>query len=124
MMPSSAPPAGWYAISLTPSLLRWWNGHGWTDDVVVRSTSGKGSQQTGAAFLRRGRAFATAFWVLAGAWVVLTVIMSITGGYGLIWFAAPVPFIIVSIVFESRLSRYRRLLAADAPPPFGLAPLR
>ncbi|MFJ2543178.1 DUF2510 domain-containing protein [Microbacterium sp. NPDC087589] len=124
MIPVSGPPAGWYAISLNPSLLRWWNGAGWTDDVVVRAPSGVDSPQTAAAFLRRGRLFAGTSWILAGLWVALTVLMSVTGGYGVIWLLAPLPFIVVSVVFQSRLSRYRRLLAADAPPPYGLHPIR
>lgn len=123
VIPSPTPSVGWYAISLTPSILRWWNGVAWTDDLVVRASSGTDSRQTGATFLRRGRLFATAFWVLAGLWVAVTVVMSLTGGYGLIWFLAPLPFIVISIVFEARLSRYRRLLAPDAPPPFGLNPI-
>lgn len=124
MIPVSVLPTGWYAISLKPSLLRWWNGTGWTDDLVVRASSGVDSPQTGTAFLRRGRLFATASWILAALWMALTVLMSVTGGYGVIWFLAPLPFIVVSIVFETRLSGYRRLLAADAPPPFGLNPIR
>lgn len=119
-----SPEPGWYAISLRPSMIRWWNGHGWADDVVVRSRAGADWRQTGTRIVRRGRLITSGVWVVSGLWVALVIAMMLSGGHGLIWILAPLLFITGSIVLERQLSRHRRLLAADAPPPYGLSPLR
>lgn len=120
--PASAPHAGWYAISQKPPILRWWTGSGWSDALVLRSAASHTRQST-ATLLRRVTSITVGFWVLTGLWWALTIVMLISGGYGLLWFLAPVIFVAGSSVLEVRRSAYRRLLAADAPPPFGLAPV-
>lgn len=122
--PHSTPEPGWYEISVKPSMIRWWNGHAWGDDVVVRARAGADSHQTSTGIIRRGRLITSGFWVVSGLWVALVIVMLLSGGHGVIWILAPLPFIIGSIVLEGQLSRHRRLLAADAPPPHGLSPLR
>ena len=94
------------------------------DDVVVRARAGADSHQTSTGIIRRGRLITSGFWVVSGLWVALVIVMLLSGGHGVIWILAPLPFIIGSIVLEGQLSRHRRLLAADAPPPHGLSPLR
>lgn len=121
--PHTTPP-GWYVISLKPSMIRWWNGQAWGDDVVVRARGGTDWHQTGTRIVRRGRLITTGFWAISVLWVALVIVMMLSGGHGVIWTLAPLPFIIGSIVLERQLSRQRRLLAADAPPPVGLSPLR
>ncbi|MFJ2368920.1 hypothetical protein [Microbacterium sp. NPDC087665] len=123
MIPATNPAPGWYAISQRPRLLRWWTGLAWSDALVARGSS-IDAHQTTTALLRRGRMVATGIWIVAGLWVGMAVMMALTGGYGPMPFLAPVAFIIGGIFMESRVATYRRLLAPDAPPPFGLAPLR
>lgn len=122
LTPPANPPAGWYEVSLGPSLLRWWHGGGWGDEVVVRGRGGSDSRQTCTRILRRGRLVTTGFWILSAVWAVMAIMMSASGGYGPVWLLAPVPFIVGSGVLEMQLSRQRRLLALDAPPPIGLSP--
>lgn len=122
MIPATNPAPGWYAISHRPRLLRWWAGGAWSDAVVARGSS-VDAHQTTATLLRRVRLVTNGFWILTGLWVVLAVVMTLSGGYGPLPLLMPVLFIAGSIVLESQRSTYRRLLAPDAPPPFGLAPL-
>lgn len=123
MIPATNPAPGWYAISQRPRLLRWWTGLAWSDALVARGSS-IDAHQTTTALLRRVRVVTVGFWILTGLWAVLAVVMTLSGGYGPLPLLMPVVFIAGSIVLESRRSTYRRLLAPDAPPPFGLAPLR
>nr|WP_201469111.1 DUF2510 domain-containing protein [Microbacterium hydrocarbonoxydans] len=119
-----SPEPGWYVISVTPSMIRWWNGHAWGDEVVVRARAGADSHQTGTRIVRRGRLITSGFWVVSGLWVASVIVMMLSGGHGAVWILAPLPFVVGSIVLERQLSRHRRLLAPDAPPPVGLTPLR
>jgi len=123
MIPATNPAPGWYAISHRPPLLRWWSGVAWSDALVARGSSIDAHQAT-TTLLRRVRVVTIGFWILTGLWAVLAVVMTLSGGYGPLPLLMPVVFVVGSIVLESRRSTYRRLLAPDAPPPFGLAPLR
>ncbi|MFT4258200.1 DUF2510 domain-containing protein [Microbacterium sp.] len=125
MTPFPVPVAGWYAISSTPPLLRWWDGSAWTDQLVAgASATNPGTPVTAAALLRRERVIAVWIWGVAASWLVLGVVAYVTGGSGILWLLAPVPFVVGAVILESRLATRRRLLAPDAAPPFGLVPVR
>jgi len=116
--------AGWYAISQRPAILRWWDGRVWTVELIVgASKAAQGTRISAPKMLSRERMVATFVWVMAGLWLALAVFGIVGGGRGLLWALAPVPFVIAAVILENRLRSHRRLLASDAPPPFGLLPV-
>jgi hypothetical protein len=77
--PSDLPPAGWYADPEHGMTLRWWDGHGWTDQ---RTASGSGdwrnwlTSSTTSLLIDRGIALGAGIGALAGLVVVASTFLT------------------------------------------------